>query len=438
MNKVRGKNILAIYYVFPPQKGVGTLRNYKFYKSLKEHARKINVLTTSNREFLPHDEYDINYDESIHNIKTFDYRTLHHRLFNSKGSMIPNEDKTGWVTSQLLKFMRDPTVDRYIGEGGWFFIRNAVKQGQELIDKEGIDTLISSYRPLTAHWVAYILKKRNPHLKWIADYRDLTTVILPEESRLRKKHKKVNSKLLNLADEVVTVSQGLKDILLTYHDNVSVLRNGIDRETMIYPDPERYSFFTITYTGIIYKGFQEADILIKALAHLVSQGEIDLRDLQFINAGKDGSYFRELLKKHKLETMLVDKGVLPRKEVLEIQRKSHINLLLTWASPKIKGIVTAKIYEYLAAQNSICAIINGIKDPEIETIVEGTEMGKVFYHSDGRSREIEAYILQQYRSWKHGSIRHNKKKNIERYTWEYQFARWAHEEQNTNQKTINS
>src|SRR5690606_5635822 len=93
MNRFEGKNILFIYYKFPPIKGIGTLRNVKFYHSLKQVARKVFVATTANRRFLPRDEFE--YDEKdVVEIPTWDFRTIYHWVTGEQGSLLVSRDRS--------------------------------------------------------------------------------------------------------------------------------------------------------------------------------------------------------------------------------------------------------------------------------------------------------------------------------------------------------
>lgn len=419
MNRFNGKNILCIYYQFPPIKGIGTLRNTKFYTSLKKISRKVIVMTTDNRDFMPDDEYCIDEGDVI-DLPTYDFRTIHHKVFGSKGSMIPN-NKYSPVKKILMNLINVSPFQNLFGEGGMRFIRQGIKRGRKLIEEEGIDTVFSSYRPISTHLIARQLKKEFPHLYWVADYRDVS----PDPMRAvyfnsftRKAHKR----LLKYADEVTTVSQGLKKNLKLYHDRVSVIRNGYESRLLNSDAQDHNSFFTLSYTGIVYENTQKAELLFKAIRELIDESFIEEESIRFIHAGKDISYWRSESLKYKLNNIIINKGLVPRKEAIEIQRSSDINVLLSWASKELKGIVTGKIYEYLAARKPILTIINGIHDTEIEKVINGS--GEVFYHDESELDKIKKYILKQYNKWQAGNSGLSKHSSILQYSWEYQFNQW--------------
>lgn len=422
MNRVKGKNILCIYYHFPPIKGIGTLRNAKFYTSIKKDARKVYVMTTANQSFLPSDNYDITL-ENIIPLATMDFRTIHHKVFGSKGSMLPNK-KTTSLRDRLVDFIHVTPLQTILGEGGRRFIRDGIRQGRKLIKEEGIDMIFSSFRPSATHLIARALKKEFPHITWIADYRDITPDPMRSQEWTHGLITAAHKRILKYADEVITVSDGLKANLLKYHNKVSVIRNGYEEELLNRKEVKRSKFFTLAYTGIIYRQTQRAELLFAALKELIDEGEMDMRNIQLVHAGKDPEYWREIAAEHQLSAIFVNKGIVPREEAVKIQQSANINILLTWSSKELQGIVTGKIYEYLAARRPILTIINGIPDPEIEKIIEESASGKVFYHKEEELKEIKSYILTEYRKWKYNNLSMNEGDMILSYSWEHQFRQW--------------
>lgn len=434
MNRFKGKNILCIYYKFPPIKGIGTIRNLRFYHSLKSQARKIFVLTTSNRHFLPQDEYQF-HEKDVIEVPTADYRSIYHFFTGKRSSLIVPDNAAG--SSRILRFrkwFKDSILSRFMDEGGAYYVNAGVKIASKIIEEQGVDVIISSYSPFDSHRMAWKLKKKYPNLYWIADYRDFIgdpmLTDLSENSYLFK----TNRQLLKEVDEVITVSQGLKERINFYHDNVQVVRNGIDASLLPKQPIVKYDLFTLAYTGIIYPHAQKADLLGRALANLISSGAIEVLHLQFMHAGKDAMYWRSILEKYGLGQILVNHSIVPHKEAIEIQRKSHVNLLLSWSSDKMKGILTGKLFEYIASGSPILALVNGIQDPELEDIITGQGFGKVFYHNESELTALENHIFNLYQQWlfqhqqpRINSVDHQK---ISSFLWQTGFDRWANGEGN--------
>lgn len=431
MNRFEGKNILFIYYKFPPIKGIGTLRNLKFYQSIKQTARKVFVATTSNRRFLPQDRFEFD-ERDVTEIPTLDFRTIYHYLTGEQGSLLVRRDRSPhrWLP-EWKEIFQQSYISRYFDEGGSYFVHRGMRQCQRIIEEENIDMVISSYMPFDAHRLAYRLKQKFPDLYWIADYRDFFSDPMlrarPGFSQRQDRH----IRLLALADEVTTVSFGLQRRLLPFHRRVRVVRNGVPEGVLRTTSIARYNLFTISYTGSIYPDAQDADIFAAALRELVDEGKVKKNHLQIVNAGKDGLYWKQLFSRYNLGDILVNRGIVSHQTSLEIQRKSHLNLLLSWATDEVSGILTGKLFEYLASGTPIVAIIQGIFDPELHELIVDSSKGEVFYPSHLGKQTLKKYLHSQYLAWKNGHYDSRRgtpslvPDDFGVVTWEKEFRLWA-------------
>jgi hypothetical protein len=101
-------------------------------------------------------------------------------------------------------------------------------------------------------------------------------------------------------------------------------------------------------------------------------------------------------------------------------------LLLSWASENQQGILTAKFYEYIAAQNPILLIIKGSKDYEFEKIFDELQAGLVTYDHSDFLKLIENFILKYYQEWlEKGTITRSIKSDaLQKYRWENQMKQF--------------
>jgi len=227
-----------------------------------------------------------------------------------------------------------------------------------------------------------------------------------------------NQKIIQRANLVTTVSEGLGQQLRFFHSNIYVLRNGIDPHYRAEENHEPVgSKFVITYTGSLYPGFQNPAFLFEALYNLLQKGLIAAADIQLVYAGKDGDFWQKQLNIWNLASIAVDKGMLPLHAARQLQQQSCLNVLMSWATPEMQGILTGKLYEYLAARKPILALVEGAKDPELELILEQTQSGRVFYAPD--LQELEIFILTVYRNWQKasGSTTLNPADKLQDFTW---------------------
>lgn len=403
MNRFEGKNILFIYYKFPPIKGIGTLRNVKFYQSLKKNARKVFVATTSNRHFLPEDHFVFE-EEDVIEIPTIDFRTLYHWMTGKQGSLLISRDTSpsNWLPGLKERF-KNSILSQYFDEGGAYFLHKGLKRCSQLVREEKIDVIVSSFLPFDAHLLAYKLKRNFPDLYWIADYRDFFSDPMlrssPHYDRLRKKHLSI----IQMADEVTTVSKGLKKRFVNFHPNVHVVRNGIDQSMISKIATPKFKLFTLAYTGMIYPQSQDGRMLVSVLKELINEGLVRKNHIQLVNAGKDALYWKQILEKENLGDILVNRGIVSHKEALRIQRSAHINILLSWASEDVSGILTGKLFEYLAAGPPIFTIVNGIYDSELEELIGNSSRGMVFNNTELNRPKMKLFLLNKYQEWQNSS-----------------------------------
>ena len=90
-------------------------------------------------------------------------------------------------------------------------------------------------------------------------------------------------------------------------------------------------------------------------------------------------------------------------KALEIQRRSHINLLLTWASDEVQGWMTYKVYEYIGARRPILTLIQGSKDQELQALLSKYSHSLVVSQHDGIQLRLEQFVLENYGLYQKGA-----------------------------------
>lgn len=252
----------------------------------------------------------------------------------------------------------------------------AVRAGNELLQKEDIDAMISSSSPVTSHVIAKELKSRH-RIPWVADLRDLWTQnhYYPYGPLRKLIEKRLETKTLSTADAIVTASQVLAEKLKILHRrDVYTITNGF------YPDELRdgnvnlTSKFTIAYTGRIYTHKQDSSRLLAALKDLISCGTIDAKDVEVGFYGQENKLLYQQIEQYGLSAIVKQYGKIPREISFEKQRESQLLLLLNWEDAREKGIYTVKIFEYLAAQRPILAT-GGFGNDVVEALLKETNSG---------------------------------------------------------------
>ncbi len=286
-----------------------------------------------------------------------------------------------------------------IGEGGLIYLNTLIKNAGKAIKENNITHIYSSYRPFADHYAAYKLKKRNPELVWIADFRDL--IIDPHYNHIffKSGHHRFFKRVFSRADVLTTVSDGLAKKLQRYNPDVLTIRNGIKN----VPDhiAESHSkYFKIAYTGSMFLDKRNAEPLFVAVRDLINRKMIIEDHIRIVYAGKDSRIWQALASRFHLDTILVDKGIVSGQEATLLQKEACINILLTISSKELQGVLTGKMIEYFESGSPVLAIIVGQNDPELKFIFNEIEIGDSFTDQPEDVSGISDFIYKEFIHWK--------------------------------------
>lgn len=401
------KTLLLLAYYYPPIKAISVLRSYYFSQFVAPYFSDIHIITTSNQRRLPKENLPNIADTKIHEALTFDYRTLSTLRPRTSVSFKEETKKNAFIKFAIKLNKSFPTTLIW-GEGGLIYIIHSFFIAFRLIKKHDIQTIYSSYLPYSDHFIAYLLKIIFPKLIWIADFRDLHVEPHYDIVYWRPFQHWCNRQILKKANLVTTVSEGLAQHLRDYHKNVYVFHNGIAPLSIEQSNPsletDSPKKFTISYTGSMYGDERNPRLLLEVLTDLRKEGILTTDNFQLVYAGKDTQVWIEWLNRFNLIPFFVSHGMVSLSDAKRIQSTSHINLLLTSATPEWTGVMTGKFYEYLAAQQPIVVLINGTQDVEFETIVSNLNAGCVVYN-DRSHAELRRFILMLFSQFeKNGKI----------------------------------
>ena len=274
----------------------------------------------------------------------------------------------------------------------------AVIVGSQLLKTEKFDVIISSSSPVTAHVVAYELKKEF-NIPWIADLRDLWSQNCNYNyGTLRKLiDRKLEIKTLSSANAITTVSGVWANDLIKLHNkkNIYVITNGFDPESVNLPPTELTKSFTITYTGVLYRGKRDPLKLFSALKELTRENIINPNDIEVRFFGPKEEWIEKEIRENNLSNIVKQYGITDRMTSLQKQKESQILLLLNWEDSREKGVYTGKIFEYLAARRPILSV-GGSGEDVIEKLIRETKAG--FYSVT--VNDIKRFLTEAYSEYK--------------------------------------
>lgn len=381
---------LFILYHFPSSWGSASARNWRMTDQIHDRFGFAKVLTASSSPF------PVKNNLSTKQISKLDYRGKSTRA--QQGGRFRERLKNNILSQSLIRLINTFPLNILAGEGGLYYIVNAVREGSEIIEQEQISHIYSSFRPMSDHVIAWQLKKKFPHLIWIADFRDLPADPHFKQLYAPSWHRFVYTRILRKADFLTTVSEGLGKALNAYHHKLIITRNFISDNYRI-PTAEISPYFTIVYTGSMFLDFRNPEPLLSTIHKLINANKIEKESLRIHYAGKDSETWELLVKNYDLFNQFIDHGYISPDNTLQLQQSACLNLLLTTASTQLDGVLTGKMIEYLQAGSPILAIVKGGMDIELQQILKEVSAGLTVTDSVDDERNIEDFILNLYSKW---------------------------------------
>ena len=410
------QKVLIIAYYWPPAGGPGVQRWLKFVKYLGDYNIEPIVYVPENPT------YPIT-DTSLLNDIPDTVRVLKQPIFEPYGlASIFSKKKTRRISSGIIqKKKKQSLLERtllwlrgnlFIPDARKYWVKPSIKYLSKYIEDEKINTVITTGPPHSIHLIGLGLKQRL-NLEWITDFRDPWTSIgyhkkLKLSSVAQKKHKKLEGLVLNTADKIiVTSSTTKKEFSALTQKPIKVITNGYDEEL---PKCNLDDKFTISHIGSLLTD-RNPEKLWKVLAELVDEKVAFKDHLQIQLVGLVGKEVIAAITKNGLSSFTKELGYISHDEVVQLQPKSQVLLLLEIDSQETKGIIPGKLFEYLNAKRPILAI--GPKDWEAAKIVKETNSGIGLVANDEIA--LKNVLLEWFKLFQKGALVSNSS-GIEKYS----------------------
>lgn len=391
------KKVLVLTYYWPPSGGAGVQRWLKFVKYMREFGWEPIVYTAQNGEMPVVDESLLNeIPKGIEVIKKpiWEPYSIYKKFIGRKkddkiNASFLNENKKAGFTEKISVWIRG---NFFIPDARKFWIKPSIRFLSNYVIKNNINVVISSGPPHSMHMIALGLKSKYPKIKWLADFRDPWTNIdfydkLMLSSLADTKHKRLEKNVLQEADIVVSVgnsmSEEFKEIVkqdgFNRLEKFKVITNGFDTDDLNSNNSIKDIKFSLAHIGTLVKD-RNPLILWKVLSQLVNTNPKFAQELEIKLVGKVDYFVMEQINFYGLKPYLTKIDYLPHNLVIEEQKKSHVLLLLVNNTKNAKGILTGKIFEYLAANVPILAI--GPTDGDLSIILKKTATGLISDFND--------------------------------------------------------
>jgi glycosyltransferase involved in cell wall biosynthesis len=224
------------------------------------------------------------------------------------------------------------------------------------------EVVIATHSPYAGLIAAGVYKFFRPKTKLWLDFRDLwsTTHLATGVPGFRVVERMLEDWLLRSANVVTTVSEGLREDFSDrgFGEKAHVVYNAptLHDEGALAGMESVTGELRLCYTGTIYSGWRDPSPLFAMFAALHAEGVISPEKVRFQVASRNVGDLLSIGARSGAGEYLDFKGALSRRESLRLQRDSEILVLLESGSPKAKGVLTGKVFEYLATDKPILLV----------------------------------------------------------------------------------
>lgn len=402
------KKVLIITYYWPPSGGSGVQRWLKFVKYLVPMGWETFVYTPENPSFTITDsslQKDVPIETEVIKLPIWEPYQLFFSINKFFGKDVKQMDliSTGkksflqkvsaWVRGNVL--IPDPRI---------FWIKPSVKILSDLIESNQIDKIITTGPPHSFHLIGLRLKKKNPNLKWIADFRDpwsewdlLDTLSLTSWARAR--HRKLEREVLTKADHVITIApyhvQRLEELS---GRKVELITNGFDEDDFPKVSKQRTDKFIIRHIGVVDE-LRDPRPFLNIVKEIGQEQPELLKSLAIEFVGQVNSTLKnEVMADPVLSTVTKFVGQIPHSDLLKLYVTTDLQLLVLAHSAIAPGNLPGKFFEYLASGNPIFGI--GPEEGDAAEVLNKAQAGVMIDRAN--TKKIKSALLEYHSNWKAG------------------------------------
>jgi glycosyltransferase involved in cell wall biosynthesis len=380
--------VLLVTLYFPPAGGGGVQRPLKFATHLPELGIETHVLAPDDPKWIHRDD----------ELPPPTLAWVHRVRFIGPQGRKPAEELHGTVG--LERYTRQASLfgrRLLLPDENVTYNLTAIPAAIRIAREEGIDVVLTTSPPPSVHFIGAAVK-RATGARWVADLRD-SVVAHPhrDASRLAVRVKEqgvqaVASLVARQADAIVAVSDAIAGEMRARAPRGPVLTiaNGSDFEDFSGLEYRPGDRFRITHAGSFF-GKRDPRPFLTALAR------VDDVAARFV--GDFRAADREWAEGISDRIELVPYA--SHRRALELQRDSEaLLLLIPDADGRGRGVLSGKVFEYLAAERPILAVVP--PDGAAAELIRETGAGVVVAPDDIDGMERELVALRD--RWQAGKL----------------------------------
>jgi len=373
--------VLLVAMYFPPAGGAGVQRPLKLAGHLADLGFDVHVLAPDDPKWIYRDpSLRVPASLSVHRVRNVGPKVRYRDALHGAGLL------AGLGGRAAIQFRRVLVPDASV-----LWSLSAAAAARRLVPRLGIDVVLTTSPPISVHLAG--LAGQRAGARWVADLRD--SFLSPDRRRHVRGEARLQRLVARRADAVTAATDGFAAEMraLQPRGPVEVIENGSDFEDFAGLEYHPGERFRLTHTGS-FASRRDARPFFEALARV--NGSVVARFVGGFRAA-DEPLVEELGIRDKLEIVPFQ----PHEDVVRLQRDSEALLLLLadWGEAGLK-IQSAKLFEYLAANRPILAVVP--PDGEAAALVRKLGAGPVV--APGDVDGIATALAELERRWRNGKL----------------------------------
>lgn len=400
--------VLLVSYYYPPAGGPGVQRALKMSRYLPGAGWDVTVLTLK-PESAAYPALDPSLlDEvppSVEVVRTdaWDPYAAYARLHGAKASDVVSVGFGGTERSWKEWIARWVRANVFVPDARVGWVPFAVREGRKLLRAAPHDAILTTGPPHSTHLAGRLLARATglPH---VVDLRDPWVEIdyrgeLPQTSAAAALDAALERTVLRHAAAAVTVTPSMKTAFTRrVPREYAVIPNGFDPADFVASEgvPVDRGVFVLHYAGNV-NGARSPEALWAALGRLEAARTMPHLRVRFV--GKIDDVVRAGAEAAGVGAMVEVRPYVPHAEAVAGLREAALLLLLINRVPGAEGILTGKLFEYLASGRPIVGL--GPVPGDAADVLAETGAGELFDWDDAAG--LARFLRRHYDAWAAGT-----------------------------------
>jgi glycosyltransferase involved in cell wall biosynthesis len=341
--------VLIVSLYFPPAGGGGVQRPLKFATHLPELGIETHVLAPDDPKWIHRDE----------ELQPPTLAWIHRARYVGPKGRKPAEELHG--TTGLERASRQVQLAGrrlLVPDENVSWNLTAIPAAIRIVKREGIDVVVTTSPPSSVHLIGAAVQTATG-VPWVADLRD--SIVAHPHRRAERMAVRIKEQgehgiarlVAGRASAIVTVSDAIAAEMRERNPKgaVHVIANGSDFDDFVGLEHHASDRFRITHAGSFF-GKRDPRPFLTALR------QSGLDDVTVRVLGDFRAADREWAEAEGFGDELELIPYAPRRTSLALQRDSEaLLLLIPDAGGRGKGVLSGKVFEYLAAERPILAVV---------------------------------------------------------------------------------